>query len=824
MKNRTRNRCFALAAAALGSLSLGAGSCTQFGFGSPLLYFHSPLFTQLSLPAGIELELRHSRLVDRDSLRVELDEAPLDVASFDSLSSQALGTTLPDLADGTHTLAAHAELDLFFFSIPLHAATAFTVSNLERPDECEILNNVHCLLPYPSSRFLEEVGAATETGLRTRFPTLTIPGLIGPPLDPAPLNVYDGFAPTVQAIVHLPGADLALSGASRLLAGEPQPTPYVDLRTHDLRSLDADSPSVLLDLDTGERVLHWLELDANAAGNPARQILFLRPAQSLVPGHRYAIAFRRMLDASGKKLAPEAVFRALRDRHPSTIPALEARREHFEDLFDELKKAGVSRHELQLAFDFSVRSDAQLTGDMLVMRDDALAWLADVASDDVSGFSPLTVTNFGNCTSPTQRIWRRVAGTFNGPSYMNGNINDPTAVVFLNVDANRRPVRSGTFPFNFDVAVPCEVFRGERVGHPLMLGHGFFGRGSDMVGGFVSGGFFGGPSDVSFIAGATDWRGFALGIPGIDSLSLLANVIGLPATGHKFNNFKALPDRLQQGVVNTLVLSRMLKSGFLNRLPAFQRVSGDPATGVFTPDAEAFYFGVSLGGIYGTMFAALNQDVIRHNVDVPAMNFSVLQQRSTQFTLFQTLIHAVGLSDPMQLAIVIGIQHEMWVSADPAAYVRHITGDVEPPLPDTPAKQLLMTVAWLDKQVSNQASETMARSFGIPNLVGSIQAQLPGIPDADAGAAGLDSALVIYDTGYFDIFDPAHQPFLPPLANLIPSTKCDPHGLPRLSIPASVQQLAAFLRPGGKVFNFCDGVCDAQTPAELPATPCDPLL
>jgi hypothetical protein len=268
----------------------------------------------------------------------------------------------------------------------------------------------------------------------------------------------------------------------------------------------------------------------------------------------------------------------------------------------------------------------------------------------------------------------------------------------------------------------------------------------------------------------------------------------------------------------------MMASGFFNRLPAFQRTAGDPATGVFTPGTEAFYFGVSLGGIYGTMFAALNQDVIRHNVDVPAMNFSVLQQRSTQFPLFLQLIQAVGLTDPMQLAIVIGIQHEMWVSADPAAYVRHITGEIEPPLPDTPAKKLLVTVAWLDKQVSNQATEIMARSLGIPNLAGSIQEGLPGIPDADAGATGLPSALAIYDTGYFDIFDPAYAPFIPPLSNQIPSTKCDPHGLPRLSIPASVQQLNAFLRPDGRVFNYCDGACDAAIPSEQPSASCDPLL
>jgi hypothetical protein len=550
-------------------------------------------------------------------------------------------------------------------------------------------------------------------------------------------------------------------------------------------------------------------------------VLFLRPAQALVPGHRYIVAFRRMVDASGQLVPVEDVFRALRDHNPSTIPALEARREHFEELFAELLHAGVARQDLQLAFDFVVRSERQLHERMLFMRDDALAWLAARAPNDTSGFANLAVTTFGNCSDPAQRIWRQVSGTFAGPYYLNGNINDPTQLVLMNVDANRMPVRTGTFPFNFNVAVPCDVFRGEAEGHPLMLGHGFLGSGADMVNSFVQGGFFT-ETQVSYIAGATDWRGLSLGL--LDAGSIAINIIGNAASGHRFNNFAALPNRLKQGMVNTLLLSRMLKSGYLNRLTAFQRTPGDPSTGVFTPDAEAFYFGVSLGGIYGTMFAALNQDVVRHNVDVPAMNFSVLQQRSTQFPQFFSLIRAVGMTDPLEYAVVQQLQHEQWVSADPAAYVRNVTGTVDPPLPNTPPKQLLVTTAWLDKQVSNQAQEIFARSLGIPSLAGSLQAQLIDIPDEDAGSTGLASAYVVYDTGYFDLLDPAQQPFLPPLANLIPSNKCDPHGIPRLSIPASLAQLGEFLRPGGRIFNFCDGVCDAQTPVERPAQACNPLL
>lgn len=828
-----------LVTALLALLSMGAGSCDRYGVGTPALFFQAPLLWQVSLVEGVELELSVGHLVDPETLEVTLDGEALDPADFAVTQGEKLlailpapkrlQTVLPVLDEGLHALAAKGELDLFFFTIPLEAATFFQTADLERPDECEVLDDSHCVLPFPSSRFLEDVGNASETGLRVNLPFVTLPGVAGPPLDPGPVNVFDGFAPTVQILAHFEGVDPAQSGASRLLAGVPQNPPYVGVRTHDASSLDPGSPTVLIDADTGERVLHWIEVDQTpeALADPTRQVLFLRPAESLVPGHRYIVAYRHLRNGAGETIPPQIGFQALRDRLPTTIDSIESRRDHFEELFDELKHAGVKRHDLQLAFDFQVRSATQLHQQMLSMRDDSMAWLAARAADDVTGFAGVQVDEIGDCSHPGQTIWRVVRGTFAGPNYMDGNINDFTQVSLLNVDANRIPVRNGTFPFNWSVAVPCAVYRGEEVGHPLLLGHGFLGDGAGMVGAFALGGFFGGSSSTTYIAGATDWRGLALGLNGPDALNIVLNVLGTAASGHRFNNFSALPDRLKQGVVNTLVLSRMMKSGYFNRLDAFQRIAGDPTSGVFTPQAEMFYFGVSLGGIYGTMYAALNQDTIRHNVDVPAMNFSLLEQRSTQFPVFLNIIKSLGLTDPMDLAILLQIQHELWVSAEPAAYIRNVTGTVDPPLPNTPPKKMLVTVAFLDKQVSNQATNIFTRSMGIPQLEGSIQLDLPGIPDenADAGSGrpGLDSAMQIYDTGYFDIFDPAYDPYLPPLANLIPSSKCDPHGTARLSIPASVAQLQAFLQPDGRIYNFCDGACDAATPEEQPASACDPL-
>lgn len=823
---------------ALLSLSLlGTESCDEYGLGSPLFFFRAPLLMQVSLPEGVALDLHVSGVVDEESLAISLDGAPLDPTLLEVtpgegllpwLESKRVEAVLPALEDGEHWLAATASADLFFVRFEVHALTRFDTTDLERPDECEILNAVHCALPFPSQRFIVDAEGETATGKRLAFPEIVIEGVPGPPLDPTPLARLDGFAPTAQILTFLEGVDLEASGASRLVPGVPQSPPYVGVRTHDARSLDHDSPTVLIDADTGERILHWSELDATpeAVADPSRRVLFIRPARALDPDHRYIVALRDMRNAAGERIEPEPVFRAFRNRFPSTIPALEARRGEMEEIFATLAHFGVKRRTLQLAFAFSTRSESQLHERMLAMRDESLTWLESLAPDDVSGFVGVQVEDFGDCSDPGQLTWRKVKGDFLGPNYLTGNIENPFQVSVLNVDADDMPVRNGTHPFAWSVAVPCSVFLEQETGHPLLLGHGFLGQGEGLVDSFAAGGFFAGDSPVEYIAGATDWRGLSRGLTGPDALNILFNVIGTPASGHRFNTFETLPHRLKQGMVNTLLLSRMMKSGFFNRLEALQRVPGDPATGVFTPDEEMFYFGVSLGGIYGTMYAGLNQDTIRHNVVVPAMNFSILEQRSTQFPVFLDLIKGLGLTDPMDLALLLGIQHELWVSADPTAYIRNVTGTVDAPLPDTPPKKMLVTVAFLDKQVSNQATEIFARSMGVPNVEGSVQRALVDIPDVPAdwaaGDPGLDSGMQIYDSGFFDIFDPAFDAVVPALGNLVPSRACDPHGAP-LATPAAIDQIAAFLQPGGRIWSFCDGACDAQQVQDAPSYECDPL-
>jgi hypothetical protein len=764
-----------------------------------LLVLAGTVAAQITLPAGVE----------SGSLAVHLDGA--DVTDQITISGQTAAGDLVGVGAGAHELTADARVN----GATITATRHFEAVALQNPDTCEVLNDAECLLPYPSSRFLV-ADAQTATGYRLAIPAAGLPKLNGPPLSPDPLNRLDGFSPTDQILMHFPqGVDLERSNASRLLppgcCGQPAGPPWIDTRTADARSLDPDSPTVLLDAETGDRVLHWLEPDAHANGDPARQALILRPGVSLVPGHHYIVAMRNLTAPDGTPVQAEAAFAALRDQRPTNIDAIESRRASFETIFSTLASFGIARNDLVLAFDFVVQSDPQLTAAMLSMRDQAFAWLDTVESNpDEKPFTIENVQTF-DCTQPNAVVWREVAGTFQSPLYLTRDPND-SGVGFLNLGADGMPMQNGFTAASFTISIPCSALAADGpVPHPLVLGHGLFGRGSDMVKGIPR--LAGTVVPWTYIAGATDWRGLS----GLDAGWVVTDIIGVGQT--HLNDFSALPDRLRQGMLNTLVLGRMMKRGLFNRDADDFRTPSDVP--VFRgPDVEMFYYGISLGGIMGTFFSAVTPDVERFGIDVPAINFSCLLQRSDDFGQFQTLLANLGLTDPMQTLLGLQLLHEVWVAGEPAGYARHVTAD---PLPGSGGpKRIMMTSAWLDKQVSNQCSEIEARTLGLPNLVpASLQRALPGIPDR---TGPLDSAYVMFDTGAFDLFDPADQPFIPPLANLIPSPVCDPHS-DRPRIPDGIKMLANFLQPDGQVANFCNDLCDAGEPAEIAggaATPCRP--
>jgi hypothetical protein len=749
------------------------------------LSFLRPGDDQLSLAGDVQVRLQVPPAVTADDLVVALDGTPVEIALRPD-NGDVIGV-LSGVEAGDHALSVETLGD----GGSRRADVRFETIALHNPDECEILNDAECLLPYPSSRFLAE--ADTPTGYRLAFPRAGMPVQNGAPLDPAPYAELDGFNPFVPILMHFPaGVDVAASNAPRLLA---------ERRTYDGRSLDPDSPTVLLDADTGERIVHFIEQDARAT-DLERRVTFLHPGRSLTPGHRYIVAVRNLLDPSGAPVTADAVFAALRDGRLTDIASLETRREHFEQLFTRLAAEGIERENLILAFDFVVRSDQGLTGDLVSMRDQAFAWLAEQGEAKAQTFS---IENVRECSDPQTAGWKRIEGTFQVPLFLDLDpILDPLSAGTITIDSEGVPVWSQLMNAPFAVAIPCGALAaGSAPLPPLLGGHGGFDAGQTLLDFII--GLENADSLDRFVLGATDWLGFS-------SRDFEFSLLSLQDP----NLAKVLGDRTMQGQVNTLVFARMLQQGLFNRDAAFQSSNGN---GVLAGASEEMFFvGASSGGGLGLAFAALSPDFERAWIETPHL-FPIHFQRTVfYYELFFQRPVVPGIGDSLDVALLLSVSAEQSIRGQAASFATHVTRD---PLPGSNAKKVLLTLAWLDQYAANIGGEAMARTLGLPSIVGSRLSGLVQIPDLEGP---LPSALVINDYGRFDLANPAHEPFIPPLANLEPvCSACDPHIPSPIDVGSARQQILGFFQPGGEIENFCNGICDAGDPTELPPVGCDPL-
>jgi hypothetical protein len=501
--------------------SMGAGPCVNKGpnfFG-----FLAPAANLLTTPGGHRVEVLVPAFARKETLQVLLNGA--DVTASFAWNGRVAAAQLA-IADGPQHLEATIERE-FDFQGTAATDSHFEAVTLADPDICEVLNQASCALPFPSSRY-QAPDPDTDTGLRMTYPVDALPAisagslgnlLLGEPrhLDPELYNYYDGVSPTVQPLMHFPGGvDLAASGAPRLLE---------TTRNFDLRGLDADSPSVLLDVTTGERIVHFLENDSHATGAQiARRATILRPGKSLTPGHRYIVATRNLIAPGGAAVAPEPAFRTLRDGAPTTIPQLEARRAYFDSqVFPVLASNGIARDDLVLAFDFTVASDRDLTSEMLSMRDQAFDWLAN--QDAATTFTVTQVTQLSDCASPDDYGWREVRGTFRVPNFLTRDgvaaadpIADPDTLGFLNGAPDGSMIQFGFVDAPYGIAIPCSAKNGALPG--LVLGHGLFGSGPDFardlivqfgdrVPQLIQQGVLPPGSALDFVAAGTNWSGLS---------------------------------------------------------------------------------------------------------------------------------------------------------------------------------------------------------------------------------------------------------------------------------------------------------------------------
>jgi hypothetical protein len=651
--------------------------------------------------------------------------------------------------------------------------------------DCKLYGSEPCLLPFPNDLYTKN-DESSKTGLSVDLPQAAMPtNQAGAQIDVGPYNRNDGFSPGSAIIARVPGLDNPDALA------ETNAAPLTDMS----QALKKRAPIVLIDEKTKERQLIWVEIDSNAVG-PENTTLLIHPGKNLEYGHTYAVAMRRLKDSSGDKLDAPGWFRKLRDgkRLPQDERAEKGRYKH---IFKVLGKAGIRRSNLYLAWDFTVASRKSLTKTLLHIRNASFRGLGDddLADDQVAGHAPRFDVESVE-TNPDPGIARYVTGTFKVPCWLNLVGCPPgSSFEYKSGDRYAQPSRMAgnraVAPFFCiipTVTSPSNPARGS------IFGHGLLGSGSQVE---SEDGVRGLASEHNFILCATDWWGMSEGDIAYD-VSALSDL----------NNFPPVVDRLQQGVLNTLFLSRLMRTddGFASD-PAFQQ-NGQS----LLDTSRGYYYGLSQGGIMGGITTAVAPDYQRAVLGVNGMGYgSLLLQRSSDFPTYALFLYGQagggGYPDSSIHPLLLDLTQQLWDRGEPDGYAARMTSD---PLGNTPKHKVLMQTAYGDFQVSQYSAAVEARTIGakahqpaldIPPR-GQDRNLFYGIPDIPSYPYN-GSAWVIWDSGPGHTLDPPTTNTAPQESET-PPVNLDPHSDPR-DTPQARTQISEFLKANGKVVDVCDG-------------------
>lgn len=608
------------------------------------------------------------------------------------------------LLDSPITTAVSAAI-----TIALVAAAGCGSDDLElaTPAACNPLGGTSCITPWPSALYMD-ASDATANGRRLAIPPGALPSNIDRiAIDPAMYNGLDGFssaAPMVTAFAT--GID---------------PANLVHYSSY-AASVTAASPTVVIDLSTGELVHHFAELDAPAASTPAQQALFIRPAAMLKPNTRYAVAIKRTLRApgGGELPIPEG-FQAILDGTRTTHALLERARPRYDAIFAALEAHGIARADLVTAWDFETATGEARRADLLAARDAALVAAGTNGAN-------LAFTADTDVPSSDTRIARRIDGTFEAPLLLSNNGGTALGTALLR-GPDGKPAVNGTYHVPFTAIVPACALTSTTPVPMMIYGHGLLGDATQV---HSAGGRHASAALCMVVVG-TDMRGMSD-----------VDVPNVALTLNDANNGPLVFDVLVQGMINHTALVQIARG------PMAAALFRKPGGGALVDPSKFYYYGISQGGIMGTTVCAIDPVIERCVLQVGAVNYSLLLERSRDWPTYRTTL--IGSYDnALDIVLVINLLQQQWDRTEATSVADVMLGDG---IPGTPTKQVLMQMAIADDEVSNVATENQARTMGVPVVTPS-----PYIPFGLEGTAGpARNGLVIYDFGLGSTIPPTNEP------------------------------------------------------------------
>jgi hypothetical protein len=655
---------------------------------------------------------------------------------------------------------------------PSSASSAWGVSVPGAP-ACNPLGGQACMLPFPSDYYTTP-DASMPSGRRVDLPIGAMPrNAGGVPIAPGAWERNDGFSPGSPILVLVPDLSARRTGL---------PTPG-DVRA----CTDPGSPVVLLDAATGRRLECWAELDAEQPVRAAR-VLVVHPAADLPLGARIIVALRNLVDTSGRRVPPQAFFRAALAGRAPNGRAERALALHERSLLPVLARAGVSSAGLYLAWDFTVESEQNLAGWALHMRDVAFR----ILGRGVPRFAVTTVDDF----TPAENadIARQVSGTFEVPSFLDEPGGPEGSVLHFGPDGLPSPLPGNLQRAVFSCLLPRSTGADGgatpvQPGWPVLYGKGLFSLATEMD----APGVIATAERYRLVLCSTNWMGLDL-----------HDVLDDAAAVGNLSEFPTIPDRLLQSMVDALFLGRLMASRAGFDASAAFRSHDTPLIDTGDP---LVYYGNSEGSLIGGALTAISTEWRRAVLGVPGMDYALLLPRSVDFLPFQSLLDRSYPHRTDQL-LIYDLLSMLWDRAETDGYAENLVRD---PLPATPVHQVLLQMAFGDHQVSNVATEAEARTLGVAvhrpalpaSLVGVVGHPFSGLPSLSDRAVAVRAALYEWvDT----------RVATPPAADVPPTEGPDPHdSIPR-SVPGAQEQLVVFLETG-RILDVCGaGPCLTSQP------------
>tara|TARA_Y100000996_G_scaffold166668_1_gene129577 strand:- start:134372 stop:136384 length:2013 start_codon:yes stop_codon:yes gene_type:complete len=603
-------------------------------------------------------------------------------------------------------------------------------------DGCDNINPIHCMLPFPSDAFLVD-DETKVTGKRINYLPASLPGSGSKSTIEIPLiNQMDGFSTSTQIMT-------AFSSTPELF--------NISNQNNILPSINIGHQTLLVNLENGDLVEHWVELDARAEDGEA-VILHIRTVKHLNFNTEYGVLVHGLMDISGQLIQPSEALNAIINEDTTDSIDIENRRNDINNLIDYfVLEKDVIKSEIQAIWSFTTNSADSALGPIIQMRDDAL--------DRIGGGIGCTIDSVDDNYGEDNLTLRRITGTFTTPQY---TLSEYTPTL-INRDENRMPVFVENREVPFIMTIPN--IKNETNDMPITIwGHGFLG--------LADGGPRGWAYTYQTAMLTTDITGFSNVDYDPISFALLDP-----------NYFSHHSASLEQGMINHVVMARTFSDACSNLTEFYE----DDLKIINTD--EIHWGGYSLGGIVGIPVMSLSPDINRGALFAGGGPYTLIAERSGAVQgLYYAFSLDISYENQMDRAVIMSaVIQQLWDVVDPDAYSAYLNGGYS----GLYENQYVSLNSMGDQVVPILSADRMIRSSGAVIMESSVYHPL----ETSIWTEGDNSAsIAVYFDGNFtapeeNIFGPGN----------------DAHGY--LWYPSEPAEIAFRFILDGEIYDACEGDC-----------------